>query len=240
MGNKMKNKRTSTRRVATFLAALGVLVLSSGVALMTSATSANAADCVPQAAFTETINHPAVTHVVHHDAVAAVPEKWFNFAPTDPGKFDGTPSWPTDPLGKWEAVPGHANGGPGDGFGIIHQGQGGGSWFYRQAGVEGKDAFDETVVDTAASVETINHPAVTCTAQVSPPVTSTVVSTPTKTKAHHTSTAVTPTVVHAGLGSLSAEDVRGEQGLALMVAGMVMLVGAGGLRLRAGVRAPKI
>jgi hypothetical protein len=51
-----------------------------------------------------------------------------------------------------------------------------------------------------------------------------------KAKTH--AAAVTPTVVHAGLTSVSAQDMRGEQGLALMVAGMVMLAGAGGLGLR--------
>ena len=54
----------------------------------------------------------------------------------------------------------------------------------------------------------------------------------TKTKTKSTTAAVTPTVVHAGLSGASVEDMRGEQGLALMVAGMVMLVAAGGLRLR--------
>jgi hypothetical protein len=43
MGNKKASKRMSARRAATFLAALGVLVMSSGVALMLSATPANAA-----------------------------------------------------------------------------------------------------------------------------------------------------------------------------------------------------
>lgn len=66
-----------------------------------------------------------------------------------------------------------------------------------------------------------------CTTSVLPPeeTESNTVSTPTQST-------VTPTVVHAGLAGTTAEDVRGEQGLALMVAGMVMLVAAGGLRLR--------
>jgi hypothetical protein len=71
-----------------------------------------------------------------------------------------------------------------------------------------------------------------CT-QVSPPVTESqvVVNTP-KTKSTKTKSTVTPTVVEAGLVGTSAQDLRGEQGLALMVAGMVMLVAAGGLGLR--------
>jgi hypothetical protein len=43
----------------------------------------------------------------------------------------------------------------------------------------------------------------------------------------------TPTVVHAGLtGASVTKDLRGEQGLALLVAGMVMLMIAAGLGLR--------
>lgn len=43
MGNKKASKRMSARRAATFLAALGALVMSSGIALMVTATPANAA-----------------------------------------------------------------------------------------------------------------------------------------------------------------------------------------------------
>lgn len=240
MGNKQAQGRISARRAATFLAALGALVMSSGVALMVMATPANAADpaCTPAAAYTETINHPAETHVVHHDAVAAVPEKWYNFAPNDRGPFTGTPDWPTDERGVWQALPGHANGGPGDLFGTFQQGEGNGSWFHREPGTEGQAAYDETVTDKAAWTETIEHAAVTCDTQVSPPgnpvVESQVVVSPPKTKVHTKAhaAAVTPTVVEAGLLSTSTQDLRGEQGLALMVAGMVMLVAAGGLGLR--------
>jgi len=232
------NKRTSARRAATFLAALGALVMSSGVALMVVAAPANAAkaaDCVPTAASVEVINHPAVTHVVHHDAVPAVAEAWYNFAPNEKGQYTGTPNWPVDGDGVWQALPGHKNGGPGDAFGTFQQGEGNGSWFHREPGTEGQAAYDQTVTDTPASTETINHPAVTCN-EVSPPK-DVVVSTPTtttktKTKAEAETAAVTPTVVHAGLGSLSTKDMRGEQGLALMVSGMVMLAAAGGLGLR--------
>jgi hypothetical protein len=244
MGNKQVQRRVSARRAAAFLAALGALVMSSGVALMVAATPANAADpaCTPAAAYTETINHPAETHVVHHDAVAAVPEKWYNFAPNERGQFDGTPNWPTDDNGVWEALPGHANGGPGDQFGTFQQGEGSGSWFHREPGTEGQAAYDETIVDKAAWVETIDHAAVTCNVvdAPKPQVESQVVVSPPKTKVHtktktHATThaaAVTPTVVEAGLVSTSVQDLRGEQGLALMVAGMVMLVAAGGLGLR--------
>jgi len=152
MGNNKAQGRISARRVATFLAALGALVMSSGVALMATTTSANAADCTPHDAYTETINHPAETHVVHHDAVAAVPEKWYNFAPNEKGPFEGTPSWPTDDAGVWQALPGHQNGGPGDQFGTFQQGEGNGSWFHREPGTEGQAAYDETVTDKEAWV----------------------------------------------------------------------------------------
>jgi hypothetical protein len=235
MGNTHAKGRFSARRAATFLGVLGALVMSSGIALMVAATPANAADCTPAAAFTETINHPAVTHVVHHDAVDAVPSMWWNWSPNkDQGPFDGPPDFPTDARGTWEGP--HTNGGPGqDQVGTFQQGEGNGSWFHRSAAVEGQDAFDETVTDTAAWTETINHPAVTCNAVSTPQVEGTTVVSPpkahVKAKAKVHAQAVTPTVVHAGLAS-TIKDMRGEQGLALMVAGMIMLVAAGGLGLR--------
>ena len=43
----------------------------------------------------------------------------------------------------------------------------------------------------------------------------------------------TPTVVHAGLtGPGVASDLRGEQGLVLLVSGMMLMLIAGGLGLR--------
>jgi hypothetical protein len=75
-----------------------------------------------------------------------------------------------------------------------------------------------------------------CTVVAPPQVQSSVVVSPPKAKtpkakAHASAATVTPTVVEAGL-STSAPDLRGEQGLALMFAGMVMLLAAGGLGLR--------
>lgn len=101
---------------------------------------------------------------------------------------------------------------------------------------------DATLLDpeTTTFGEAVHHWSHTFTTptgctQVSPPTTTTegqvVVSTP-KTKTTKTKSTVTPTVVEAGLVGTSARDLRGEQGLALMVAGMVMLVAAGGLGLR--------
>ena len=52
---------TGRTRMATALAAAGALVMSGGV-VMLAASTATADDCVPTAAYTETINHPAITH----------------------------------------------------------------------------------------------------------------------------------------------------------------------------------
>lgn len=346
MGNTKAQGRLSARRVATFLAALGVLVMSSGAALMVTAGASSAAvsaDCVPQAAYTETINHPAETHVVHHAAVPGTPDLWWNWSPNkDQAPFDGEPGFP-DPRGTWEGP--HQNGGPDqDTYGTFnssHGESGRASWFHREHGTAGTPAWDETVVDKAAWVETINHPAVTCPVVEGPtlltpqaptftpatcttpasvtlpqqavrpearmatdPVLSTsdangfhyvatgslapggtvvvnatltdegaelapgaqtswtfpvvapncptaIVSTPTqvdsavvvsppkahvkshvKAPAHAQAATVTPSVVEAGLASTTTQDLRSEQGLALVVAGMVMLIGAGGLTLR--------
>ncbi|MCW2857739.1 MAG: hypothetical protein JWR52_3354 [Marmoricola sp.] len=58
----------------------------------------------------------------------------------------------------------------------------------------------------------------------------TVVSPPTQVKSvHHT--AVTPTLVHAGLISTATPDLRGQRGLELMIAGLLLLVAGGGLGL---------
>ncbi len=46
----------------------------------------------------------------------------------------------------------------------------------------------------------------------------------------------TPTLVHAGLTDTVSQDLRGEQGLALLVAGMIIMVVAGGLGIRTGTR----
>ena len=61
---------------------------------------------------------------------------WQNFSPNNEnGPFEGPPSWPTDPDGTWNhqnkpIPPGQA--GP---DGVYQNGNGNGSWFYRQASV---------------------------------------------------------------------------------------------------------
>src|SRR5690606_5158989 len=63
-----------------------------------------------------------------------VKEIWAEFSPNKSKKpFQGPPTWPNDPRGKWtvkDKIPGgHA--GP---DGVYQKGQGNGSWFYRQNG----------------------------------------------------------------------------------------------------------
>jgi hypothetical protein len=245
MGKNMK-KRTTLRRAAATLGVLGALVMSSGIALMVTATPANAADCTPVAASIEVVHHDAVTHVVPHPAVADVPLQRFKWNPmASEDESDGPPpnSTPLNDAQNWQGNTTNYNGE--DPLGVVFlsgngNGNNNGSWFYWTV-TPGHDAYDEIVIDTAAYDETINHPGVTCDTTVVSTPTTTVVSPPKANtpKAHtpkaHTpkaATVTTPTVVHAGLASVSAQDLRGEQGLALMVSGMVMLVAAGGLGLR--------
>jgi hypothetical protein len=179
-------RRPRARALGASAALLGVLLMSSGAALLATAGSAGATtaatECVPSEAYLETVHVPAtyrtvhveaVTHVVEHPAVAAVPDVWQNFSPNrDQGTFTGPPSWPTDSRGTWEhqgksIPPGQA--GP---DGVYQNGQGNGSWFYRHAGSPAVPASEETVVDepakdisvldTPAHDMFVPHPAVTC------------------------------------------------------------------------------
>jgi len=106
-------------------------------------------------AVTHVVHHDAVTHVVHHDAVPAGPNLWWNWSPNHhQGPFDGPPAFPVDDRGTWEGP--HENGGPSqDTFGTFQQGEGHGSWFHREHGTPGVDAYDETVVDQEAYDETV-------------------------------------------------------------------------------------
>ena len=90
----------------------------------------------------------------------------------------------------------------------------------------GQTTFPHKFAAVPANCTTVSTPQVESSVVVSPPK----AKTP-KAKAHASAATVTPTVVEAGL-STSAPDLRGEQGLALMCAGMVMLLAAGGLGLR--------
>jgi hypothetical protein len=117
--------------------------------------------CVPQDAWTETIEHEAVTH---EETIAGSPSQWWNFAPNEPKQFDGTPEFPMDERGTW--IGPHTEGGPGqDEVGLFQNGNGHGSWFYRTAGTPDQVII---VVDEEAWIEVIEHPAVVCDEE--PPV----------------------------------------------------------------------
>lgn len=283
MGNKKATKRLSARRAATFLAALGALVMSSGVALMATATSANAAQGhtpvnICHATSSDSNPYTFITvdaeskkfeaHLAHRNT----PNKTWK----SDGSFGGVDHVADEP--KPDIIGDYV-----DGDGITHTYDGEVTSGRCNANVEVPDdvltTADVTFVDPtcdngntadfatsgdhvdfavtsgakapgsditvtataqdgyvfAGDVLEIDFPhtfpaAADCT-EVSPPVVSPPSVKPPK-KHTQTQSTVTPTVVHAGLAGVSSEDMRSEQGLALMVAGMVMLVAAGGLRLR--------
>jgi hypothetical protein len=103
----------------------------------------------------EVVHHDAVTHVVHHDAVPAGPDLWWNWSPnhTD-GPQDYVPDFPTDERGTWQGP--HENGGPlQDTYGTFQTGEGNSPFFHREHGTPAVDAYDETVVDQEAYDETV-------------------------------------------------------------------------------------
>ena len=300
MGIKKASGRVSARRAATFLAALGALVMSSGVALMVTATSADATQVqhVPVGVChaTSSDTNPYVFIVVDDDSTKL---KGHLMHRNDPNKH-----WKSD--GTYELGGAHSNGDAKRDYiasytgtdGVHHELDGditaascddkgdvevppavadvdftdptcaapdSGSLdttgdHVEFAVVPEKDAYSvgDQVTVTAEADEGYDfeegaqtewqHTFVASDApcdvtppEVTPPETesTTVVSPPKKnhTKTHAT---VTPTVVEAGLSGATVQDMRGEQGLALTFAGMVMLVLAGGLGLRLRASATRI
>ena len=293
MGNKQANKSTA-RRAATFLAVLGALVMSSGVALVVASTPANAAQeehiPVNVCHATSSDTNPYVFITVDNDATKLKghlmhredPNKKWKSAGTwngidhvkgdskrdyiadytdEGGDFHeldgnltaedcpGTSEEPEDLIASASvsfvdptcAAPAQADfSGNGEHVGFeIHSGAkaAGSSIVVRAYTIDGASFADESnFKDFSHSYPTVDVNAAPCL-RASTPLPPTVVSVdPPQTKSKSVtktkSTAVTPTVVHAGLTVAPAEDLRGEQGLALMVAGMVMLMAAGGLGLR--------
>ena len=261
MGNKKANKRTSARRAVGFLAAIGMLLMSSGVALMVTSTSANASEN-PKVVVCKYVSTPG-GHLDHIVVVSdnTLPDEFngnFPFVWTDAqgqssagsiavryanegeqakdvpasdcpqSEDESTPTTAVvsfqDPTCDNENTADYSASGEGIDFAL-----------------EGTVAPGETVTVTATAQDGFElqgdssfpheFPAAEDCTIVSPPVVPPVVDPP---KVHHTkhTTTVTPTVVHAGLAGATVEDMRGEQGLALMFAGMLMMVAAGGLGLR--------
>jgi hypothetical protein len=274
MGNKNTNKSTA-RRAATFLAVLGALVMSSGVALMVTATPANAAK-IHKSYVCKYVDKPGGGTELLQTGQNPI---WVDNHSLDPqadivkvgDKFNDAQGFSivivanTAKLSPEPSIDDCTSENPPP---SIDQATASASFTDPTCALPGSGAITKsadqaslvvspdkasysvgdsvTVTATAAEGAAFDEGATTswnhtfvasdapCT-RVSAPVPPTVVSPPqtksesvTKTK----STAVTPTVVHAGLTVAPAEDLRGEQGLALMVAGMVMLMAAGGLGLR--------
>lgn len=154
-------KRFIIMVVAMLLVAIG---LGASVSTATATEGGNQ-PCVPSGPTTETIHHDAVTHTVHHEAVPATPDLWWNWSPNkDQGPFDGPPDFPSDIRGTWQGP--HENGGPDqDTFGTFNSSNGESglaSWFHRDHGTPGQDAYDEVVVDQEAYDEIVHHRAVYC------------------------------------------------------------------------------
>lgn len=259
MGNKRASKRMTARRAATFLATLGVLVMSSGVALMVAATPANAAEKVtfchstgseqnPWVELTTSVNAFYVGHVLKQHTEDVYPAISFQKkgvtinvpaqgdqeflanhcdAPSEPGDVEilvdiefvdpncenaNTASYSVEGDAADVDVIESAAPAPGATITVTATPKDG---FY----FDGAESYSEEHTFAAAEDCVIVDPpgGETPTVIVDPPTT----KTPT----------VTPTVVSAGLGEVSS-DLRGEQGLALIFAGMVLMVAAGGLGLR--------
>lgn len=120
---------------------VGVLLAFGGSAFIAPAAHATEV-CVPSGGVegrwidVPDILHPAVgtpTIVIDNpDYVPGVDAStvWYNFAPNEKGPFEGTPTFPEDANGVW--VGPHTVGGPSqDTEGVFQQGNGNGSWFYR-------------------------------------------------------------------------------------------------------------
>jgi hypothetical protein len=151
------------------------MTVSLGTVLLGAATAQVNADepCVPQDAWTETIQHPAVTHtetvtvvdkaawtevipaVTRTETLAVQRYSWNPMGPVDESITE--PTWPVPQQGKWQENTSHWNGE--DPIGQVFQ-QGGGnngdnaSWFYWTG-------RSETIVITPE--QRIEHPAVTHT-----------------------------------------------------------------------------
>jgi hypothetical protein len=263
MGNKLKNKRMTARRAAGFLATLGLLAMSSGVALMVSATPANAADQVsvtfchstesesnPWEEITTNANAFYEGHVLQMHTDDVYPSVDFEHAnkqihvdaqgdqaflanhcvaPTPVATASATPIQPTcaDLDGGYTTAVSNAE------FASLPAAVPGSTIHLTANAINGAEfAGGASTLDVPVTLDAA--PTNCGSTVVSPPL----VSTPNTPKSPKADT-VTPTVVHAGLTGTTVQDVRGEQGLALMVGGMLMLAGAGGLRLRSG-RASRI
>lgn len=166
-----------------FAAALAVLLVLFAVPFLLFGGPAGASEgdeCVPQDAWTETVEHPEVTEVIHHEAVTdvihhpAVPavttneDTWFSYNPAVDVDGDVTTGYPVgdreaDKDNGWQVNNGnHAGQYDDPNFAIgapWQEGGGGGSWFFviREVVVATEEvpAWEETVVVEEAWDETV-------------------------------------------------------------------------------------
>lgn len=269
MGNNNATRKPA-RRAATFLAALGVLLLSSGVALMATATSANAVDndnnkkvvvCKYVSTPGGELDHIVVVadNTLPANFNGHFPFEWtdaqgqstvgsiaIRYAlegppPEQAGTISASECRQTPPPPPPTAAAGNvtfvdptctvaASATPVVTTGVSYA-LTSGTVAAGQHVVYTETALAGYVLSNGPTFEHTFGPAATdCgTTSVSPPV---VVDVSPPAVHHTTKATVTPTLVHAGLAGASTSDLRGEQGLALMFAGMVLLLGAGGLGLR--------
>lgn len=265
-------KRVTARRTATVLAAIGMLVMSSGVALMLGASPSSAATKVNVCHATSSDTNPYVfisvdddsTQFEAHMAHRNTPnKKWKSagiFLGVEHVKGDPKPDLIgsytdendvfheldgditaetcagevqeiettasvtfTDPTCENENAASYATSGEHVTFEVTSGSVAPGASVTVTATVEDgyvfpgdqqSLAFDHTF--TAAEVCPVVEPPVVEPPVVEPPEA-------------ETETAATPTVVHAGLTSGVEEDLNGQIGLALLVAGMTIMVVAAGL-----------
>lgn len=273
-------RKTAAGRIAALLATLGMLALSSGLALMLTATSASAEagpkPCTEGTGWIEvdvsalTFTYDAPDDKLISEVCAKGPNEHplFFAGPFNPGlesyDFDAadygwlndndqvqeishigvrlvdppeeeplvttasvTPVQPTCDNGN---VAGYTTGGehvtfgesaaPAPGTSIVVTATTEAGWEFEGGQTEKAFPLDFDVAETPCTFVDPPDGEDPPTVVVDPP---TVVDPP-------SSTVVTPTVVNAGLGDL-AGDVRAEQGLALVLAGMIMVMAAGGLGL---------
>lgn len=165
-----------TTRLRMLLAfALIVALAIFGISLASNTAAASDGEiCVPSAAWTETINHPAVTHeetVVVSEAVEGQHYSLKGNSGIDKDEVPPTPEVNPDIWQANTAQEPHDNGAgqpvtwldaPGAGLHYASHGSSGKrDWFYYRAP---KPEVTETVVvvDEEAWVEVIDHPAVVC------------------------------------------------------------------------------
>jgi hypothetical protein len=266
MGNNKASKRTASRRAASFLAVIGMLVLSSGIALMVTATPANAAkihksyvckytgtpgpDEVLQTGQNPIYvdNHSIAgkdlvsvgdtfsdaqgfSRVIVANTVKLNPEPGIEACTGAPPPSVDLATASATFVNPTCAAPGSGTVSTSSDAALVTVTPEQASYAIGDQVTVTAVANEGAAFDPAATTQW-THTFVASDAPCN------AVTPPKPPAKHHSAppaaTAVTPTVVHAGLVGATTEDMRSEQGLALMFAGMLMLVIAGGLGLRRG------